>query len=462
MGPPVRRRIEPESLADPSAPPGPSARSPMKARPPAPSGGPPPPRAPPAKNTHAGAGGIPQGFEKVEPDPRPDAPKRCVTRWTVPGDPAGAPPVQLAAALRKVVGEPAPGSRVKPGDVVGDLECVKGGTVLWQDTVESPAIVMAGCSSFCAVATHAGYLHLFSPAGRRLAGAICLGLGVKFLCIDTKHRLLVVTFSGDVIVYVRDEAEPFIGFKCDLRESARALLLSNPPVDIVSATLSLNGTPLLTGAGGDTYALDRAMRAWVQVLDPEVRVTVGTAHLASGVPEQPPASPPRGAASVQPRAVGVGGGSLEGEGEYALERARLESMVGASHLLGHETGLRAWMSKYAHFLARHGDKGRLRELCEECLANVTPAGTSTGAPPKRKRPALDANDLPPPRGEAQDASTEGAGTRIFSDLETGEERRDLPMDLLVRECILPAVISRGADLEGLRQDVESILHRAGR
>lgn len=432
---------------------GPASRTQMGA---APTGGGKVPRLP-----MAGAGGVPQGFQRVpwpEGDPRPDAPPRCVCRWTVPEDPAGSPPMQLAAAARRSLGKPSPDAGVKQGQMIGELECSKGGKIMWQDTVESPATVMAGCGSFCAVATHAGYLHLFSPAGRRLAGAICLGLGVKFLCIDTKHRLLVVTHAGDVIIYVRDTTALFLGFKCELRESARPLLLSNPPIDIVSATISLNGTPLLTGADGDTYALDRVLRVWVKVLDPVIRAAVGTAHVVSGVPDQPPAAPPGAEAAGVGGVPGARTGPVESESAYALERARLESMVGASHMLQHATGLRSWMSKYAHFLARHGDVGRLRELCEECLANVLPSNTSTGAP-RRKRPALDANDAVPPRGEQ--AAAEGKGPRTFVNEQTGEERRDLPMDTLVRDCILPAIISHGAELSGLREEVEAILQRAG-
>ena len=65
------------------------------------------------------------------------------------------------------------------------LSCTRGGDLLWRERVTGRAALLAGNGSFCAMATTAGEIYIFSEVGRRLSAPMVLPEPLAFLEVCT-------------------------------------------------------------------------------------------------------------------------------------------------------------------------------------------------------------------------------------------------------------------------------------
>lgn len=142
----------------------------------------------------------------------------------------------------------------------------KRGALIWQDFVPRAVLLVTGNRNFWAAACEDGTLYAWSPAGRRLFGAIVIESQPVILeCRD--HWLLCVTAVGLCHVWdIRTQSSPHppvsLGPVLELACTSLNVHAPSPGPGITAATLNSTGHVVVTLTNGDGYFYARDMYTW--------------------------------------------------------------------------------------------------------------------------------------------------------------------------------------------------------
>lgn len=328
------------------------------------------------------------------------------------------------AALAVLEATPAGTARVSGAEarsVGAVLSCSRQGELLWTSVLPSMAVLLAGNSSFAAVACADRSVVLFTAAGRRATTAMrpCAG-GIAALAADSDNSLLLVGTHGDVLVWRGLPQQP----RCTLRCSAAALIehgsseavteaesavcaegasagsamasVTPPTVPLLGASLLPGGRPLLLLRHG-AFTFCEVMQAWLSIGDEAFAGSEFRSSLPA-TPRYPP--PPTTSAPAPPSLSGVQRqqGSAEGRGstqsaarlaaslatippdkQRLISLAHLEHQIAATCVLGNAHEYREWLGLYARTLAQQMAVRQIRELCDELLGPLDQPSAPGGA-----------------------------------------------------------------------------------
>lgn len=142
----------------------------------------------------------------------------------------------------------------------------KRGALIWQDFVPRAVLLVTGNRNFWAAACEDGTLYAWSPAGRRLFGAIVIESQPVILeCRD--HWLLCVTAVGLCHVWdIRTQSSPHppvsLGPVLELACTSLNVHAPSPGPGVTTATLNSTGHIVVTLTNGDGYFYARDMYTW--------------------------------------------------------------------------------------------------------------------------------------------------------------------------------------------------------
>ncbi|KEZ40065.1 Protein HIR1 [Scedosporium apiospermum] len=142
----------------------------------------------------------------------------------------------------------------------------KRGALIWQDFLPRAVLLVTGNRNFWAAACEDGSLYVWTPAGRRLFGAIVLESQPVILeCRD--HWLLCVTAIGLCYVWdIRTQSSPHppvsLGPVLELACTSLSVHSPSPGPGITAATLNSAGNIVVTLTNGDGYFYARDMYVW--------------------------------------------------------------------------------------------------------------------------------------------------------------------------------------------------------
>jgi hypothetical protein len=146
------------------------------------------------------------------------------------------------------------------GQAAAELLCTSGGKLLWRDIVPGQVLHLLGTSSFSVVATAAGELLVYSPAGRRLMPSIFRGHAACFARVHGASGVLLLTADGTLKLL------DLLGHKCELKLDIRGLL--GQGVSVLDVRMAPGGAaPLLALSSGQTLLYHPGLDEWLVAED---------------------------------------------------------------------------------------------------------------------------------------------------------------------------------------------------
>lgn len=142
----------------------------------------------------------------------------------------------------------------------------KRGALIWQDFLPRAVLLVTGNRNFWAAACEDGTVYAWTPAGRRLFGAIVIESQPVILeCRD--YWLLCVTAVGLCHVWdIRTQSSPHppvsLGPVLELACTSLNVHAPSPGPGVTAATLNSTGHVVVTLTNGDGYFYSRDMYSW--------------------------------------------------------------------------------------------------------------------------------------------------------------------------------------------------------
>ena len=285
----------------------------------------------------------------------------------------------------------------------------KRGTLIWQDFVPRAVLLVTGNRNFWAAACEDGTLYVWTPAGRRLFGAIVVESQPVILeCRD--HWLLCVTAVGLCYVWdIRTQTSPHppvsLGPVLELACTSLNVHAPTPGPGVTAATLNSNGNLVVTLTNGDGYFYSRDMYSWQRLS--EAWWAVGSQYWNS-TDSSISALQSTAVGPVTPSSRKDGGGANVSTGilpflerhttnefllrgrAYTLQRivkmvlakdgfegfestvsiAHLENRIAGAMQLGAQEEFRLYLFMYAKRLGAEGLRGKVEELLNSLVGGV--------------------------------------------------------------------------------------------
>lgn len=287
----------------------------------------------------------------------------------------------------------------------------KRGALIWQDFVPRAVLLLTGNRNFWAAACEDGTLYAWSPAGRRLFGAIVLESQPVILeCRD--YWLLAVTAVGLCHVWdIRTQRSPHppvsLGPVLELACTSLNVHAPSPGPGVTTATLNSTGHIIVTLTNGDGYFYSRDMYTWQRLseawwavgsqywnsTDSSISALQSTA-VGPVTPKRRDASANvstgilpflerhttsefllRGRAYTLQRIVKMVLAKDGFEGfESTVSIAHLENRIAGAMQLGAQEEFRLYLFMYAKRLGAEGLKGKVEELLNSLVGGVLQGG----------------------------------------------------------------------------------------
>ncbi|KAJ8098604.1 TUP1-like enhancer of split-domain-containing protein [Lipomyces tetrasporus] len=254
------------------------------------------------------------------------------------------------------------------------------GQLLWSNFVPKMVLLVAGNTSFWAVACEDATIHIYSPTGRALAPTIVLESTPSFLDAAGKY-LMCLSSTGTLNIWnmlTMTSPHPPVSVAPVLDAAVYSDSGLHKSPSITKCVITAVGSVVITLTNGDGYTYSPSMYAWQRVSESWWAVasqywdssgmhsTGGTVGVIERRTDEELKRAGKGRALQRMVKSAMMREGYEGI-ETTVSIAHLENRIGAAILLGSKKEFQTYMMMYARRLAEEGLKDRLEELFKELL-----------------------------------------------------------------------------------------------
>ncbi|KAK9350107.1 TUP1-like enhancer of split-domain-containing protein [Lipomyces doorenjongii] len=252
------------------------------------------------------------------------------------------------------------------------------GQLLWSNFVPKMVLLVAGNTSFWAVACEDATIHIYSPTGRALIPTIVLESTPSFLDSAGKY-LMCLTSTGILNIWntaTMTSPHPPVSIAPVLDAALYSDSGLHKSPSITKCAITAVGSVIITLTNGDGYTYSSRMYAWQRVSESWWAVasqywdssgmhsTGGTVGVIERRTDEELKRTGKGRALQRMVKSAMMREGYEGI-ETTVSIAHLENRIGAAILLGSKKEVQTYMLMYARRLAEEGLKDRIEELFKE-------------------------------------------------------------------------------------------------